>query len=143
ILGECPVAELGRDEPDQPANANVRHLVALDTCVDPGTRHFQEARSFTCIPQWVPQLLCCVHGAPNSTSARESSQHRYDSFLYRDVSLEEEVHHVLAEVLCLAAPPVAVQGVNHRRWKPIPGARVLDEIVDDFVERLPPRFLHP
>src|SRR6266403_1039679 len=63
ILRECPVAQLGRNEPDQTANANVRHLIALDTCVDPGTRHLQEARSFTCIPQSVPELLCCVHGA--------------------------------------------------------------------------------
>src|SRR5216684_3466228 len=34
ILGEGPVAELGRDEADQPADANVRHLVAFDTRVD-------------------------------------------------------------------------------------------------------------
>src|SRR4051812_22434778 len=36
ILGECPVAQLGRNEADEAADANVRHLVALDASVDPG-----------------------------------------------------------------------------------------------------------
>src|ERR1700694_891471 len=47
LLRECPVAQLGGDEADQPADANVRHLVALDTGVDPGARDLQKARGLS------------------------------------------------------------------------------------------------
>src|SRR5438445_6687422 len=43
------------------ANPSVRHLVALDTSVDPGARDLEEARRFTRVPQSVPKLFCCVH----------------------------------------------------------------------------------
>src|SRR5438067_5362970 len=62
ILRECPVAQLGRDEADQAADAKVWHLVALHAGVDPGARHFEEVRRLARIPQPGPELLCCVHG---------------------------------------------------------------------------------
>src|SRR3989449_4849195 len=94
VLREGPVAQLRRDETDQPADANVRHLVALDTSVDPGARDLQEVSCLACIPQAVPELFCCVHGAERVHVDRLSCQHMYDSyiahvsFLERDVLLE-------------------------------------------------------
>src|SRR4051812_15129065 len=67
----------------------------------------------------------------------------YESFLKLHIPLQEQTDEVLAEVFSLAALPVAVQGVDHRRRKPIPGARILDEVVHHLIQRLPAGVFHP
>src|SRR2546428_7221398 len=87
VLREGPVAQLRRDETDQPADANVRHLVALDTSVDPGARDLQEVSCLACIPQAVPELFCCVHCAERLHVPRGAWQHMYDSYIAHVPSL--------------------------------------------------------
>src|SRR5438128_6514629 len=63
--------------------------------------------------------------------------------MHLNVSLQKQTDEVLAKVLHLATPPVALQSVDHRRRKPIPGASILDEVVHHLVERLSAGLLHP
>src|SRR6266851_796085 len=145
VLSEGPVAQLRRDEADQAANANVRHLVALDTSVDPGARDLQEARRLTRVPQTVSELLCCVHGELDTTRDCEFSQSIHESFmiLNTDVFLKKEADDVVAEAMRLPLLAVAVQRIDHRLWQTVPGPPVLDEVIHHLVERLPARFFHP
>src|SRR5216684_6387767 len=85
VLCECPIAELGRDEADQAADSYVRHLVTLDTSVDPGARDLEEARRLARVPQAVSKLFCGVHGDPEVHGSSRSSQHIRDTCMHHYV----------------------------------------------------------
>src|SRR5207302_7915433 len=63
-------------------------------------------------------------------------------FLERDVALQKEVDEIIADVGRLALLAVALQNFHYGLRKPVPGASVLDQIVEDLVQRLPAGFLH-
>src|SRR5467141_2752036 len=64
IFRECPVAQLRRYEANQPADANVRHLVTFDTRVDPRARDLQEARSLSDVATEVLSRRCGGQSSP-------------------------------------------------------------------------------
>src|ERR1700687_5453416 len=63
--------------------------------------------------------------------------------LKSDVSLQKEADEILAKVVRLPLPAILVERLDDGLGKPIPGAGVIDEVVDDLVERLPAGLLHP
>src|SRR5207248_11348643 len=62
--------------------------------------------------------------------------------LKRDVALQKEVDEIIADVWRLALLAVALQNFHYGLRKPVPGASVLDEVVEALVQRLPAGFLH-
>src|SRR5439155_785900 len=71
---------------------------------------------------------------------REGS--RSGCLLKRDVPLQKEVDEVVADVGRLALLAVAVENLNDGLRKAEPRTSVLDEVVQNLVQRLPARFFH-
>src|SRR5437762_3457391 len=59
------------------------------------------------------------------------------------VPLEQHADKIVAEAVRLALLTVTLERLDDGRRQPIPRAGVLDQVVDDLVQRLPTRLFHP
>src|SRR2546427_1851737 len=64
-------------------------------------------------------------------------------FLECHVALKQHADEVVAEAVRPALLAVTLERLDDGRWQPIPRAGVLDQVVDDLVQRLSARLFHP
>ena len=60
--------------------------------------------------------------------------------MHADILLKKKADDVVAEAVHLPLLAITVQGIDHRLWQAVPGATILDEVINHLVQRLPTGF---